>query len=199
MDLRLQQAIVATRAGRTDVAQQLLTNLLQDNPNDANAWFLLGNIVDTPERQSLYLQQCVTLDPDHTIAKRRLVQLENAQVPAPIISQQESQNAGDEAVLEPPEEGAESANELPEMAQDPDNNHIGAESSPDEMWQNAAGAPIREPGTAPKETAAPAVSQVEPEPTRSSTHGEERLARIIVIMFIFAVIVLAILVMLLVV
>ena len=87
MELKLQQAIVATRAGRTDVAQHLLSQLIHEKPDDANAWFLLGHLVDSPERQSNYLKKTVELDPDHTIAKQRLVQLENPPIPAPVIAQ----------------------------------------------------------------------------------------------------------------
>ena len=88
MELKLQQAIVDTRAGRTDIAQSLLTQLICENPDDANAWFLLGHIVDTPERQALYLQKTIELEPEHAIAKQRVMQLENRPIPAPVIPQQ---------------------------------------------------------------------------------------------------------------
>jgi len=89
MDLKLQQAIVATRAGRSDVAQSLLTQLIAEKPDDANAWFLLGHIVGSRDRQIRYLQKAVELDPDNPIAKKQFAQLTAPQVPAPVIAQDE--------------------------------------------------------------------------------------------------------------
>lgn len=83
MNLKLQQAIVATRAGRANEAQMLLTQLLREEPDDANAWFLLSHLVDSGERQSLYLQKTLAIDPDHELAKQHLIQLQTAETVLP--------------------------------------------------------------------------------------------------------------------
>ena len=205
MELKLQQAIVATRAGRTDVAQQLLTQLIRENPDDANAWFLMGHIVDTPDRQARYLQKAVELDPDHAIARQHLMRLEDPPVPAPVIPTQESRESnanlnGDEhlAPAETAIMATAAANELPEWLQDPDNKQLQTNSTHEDEWQDSAAVPIRETRKASEQTAAPFVPQNQPDPIEasSSKSGEVWLVRILVIMVIVAAIVLGILVLL---
>ncbi len=208
MELKLQQAIVATRAGRTDVAQHLLTQLLRENPEDANAWFLMGHIVDTPDRQALYLQKAVALDPDHAIAKQRLMQIEEPPVLAPVIPPQESHDGivrlnGDETppdlpLAETAAVTAAAANELPEWLQDLDNKQLEANSTHEEAWQESAGVPVRATLKAPTQIAEPMVPQNRPDPTpaSSSPSGDVWLVRILVIMVIVAAIILGILVLL---
>ncbi len=208
MELKLQQAIVATRAGRTDIAQHLLTQLLRENPEDANAWFLMGHIVDTPDRQALYLQKAVALDPDHAIAKQQLMQIEEPPVLAPVIPPQESHDGiarlnGDETSADLPLAEtavvtAAAANELPEWLQDLDNKQLEANSTHDEVWQESAGVPVRATPKASTQIAEPMVPQNRPDPApaSSSPSGDVWLVRILVIMVIVAAIVLSILVLL---
>jgi hypothetical protein len=207
MELKLQQAIVATRAGRTDVAQHLLTQLIHEKPDEANAWFLLGHIVDSPKRQSNYLKRTVELDPDNVIAKQRLEQLENPPIPAPVISQpdvddtaeaiENAEASPDSSAIEA-EPGVTSETELPEWLQDLDDKQLGAQPRHDEAWQKPAGMPIRETQKSPQPTAAVPVSQNTPdsEPESSNTSREVWLVRILVIMVIVAAIILGILVLL---
>ena len=89
MDLKLQQAIVATRAGRTDVAQHLLAQLINEKPDNAHAWFLLGNIADSKERRVRYLQKAVALDPQNSVVKSQLENLTAPFVPTPVISRED--------------------------------------------------------------------------------------------------------------
>jgi hypothetical protein len=208
MEIKMQQAIVATRAGRTDVAQQLLTQLLRENPDDADAWFFMSHLVDEPDRQALYIEKAVELDPDHAIAKQRLMQLENPPIPAPIIPQQD---AHDDVVVElnsdetaqnisPVETAPETTTTdgLPERLQDLDDKQLGGESTDDEAWQDSVGMPVREEHKASKPAAASTISQdtPSPKPAPNSSSREARLVRILVIMVIIAALVLAILVLL---
>ena len=85
MDPKLQQAIVETRAGNTETAQRLLAATLQDNPQEAEAWFLLAHLVETPERQARYLEYALTLQPDHPLASKHLSRLLQPDVPPPVI------------------------------------------------------------------------------------------------------------------
>lgn len=89
MDSRLQEAIGAARAGETRTAQQLLTDVLRDDPAQTHAWFLLSHLVDSPQKQQAYLGKVLTLEPDHKHARQRLAFLRAAQVgdagqPAPL-------------------------------------------------------------------------------------------------------------------
>jgi len=85
MDSKLQQAIIATRAGYNETAQILLTDVLQEHPEDTNAWFLLAHLVDSTERQARYLEYTLFLDPDYTLARQHLERLRKPEVPPPVI------------------------------------------------------------------------------------------------------------------
>ena len=76
MSEKLQEAIAATRAGQKREAQFLLTELLQENPNDEYAWFLLGNLVDSPEKRMAYLGKALTINPDNEKARQQLYQVQ---------------------------------------------------------------------------------------------------------------------------
>lgn len=207
MELKLQQAIVATRAGRTDVAQHLLTQLLRDNPDDANAWFLMGHIVSAPDRQARYLQKAVELDPDHAIARQHLMRLGDPPVPAPVIPIQAAQESGiklngDDSPQRPA--GATTAavavtaaNELPEWLQDLENKQLQTNDTHEKDWPSTA-APVRETRKASAQTTSAPVpqSQPDPKPKSSSQPGEVWLVRILVIMVVVAAIILGILVLL---
>lgn len=81
MHPKLQQAIVAARDGKANKAQYLLTELIEDEPEQADAWFLLGNLAESDERSTAYLQQTLAIDPNHQLAKQRLV--DSGAFPAP--------------------------------------------------------------------------------------------------------------------
>jgi len=207
MELKLQQAIVATRAGRTDIAQHLLTQLLTENPDDANAWFLMGHLVDRPDRRARYLQKAIELDPDHAIAKQRLVQLENLPVPAPVIPKKDSYGSGARsngeeapAGLTPVEVAAATAavSELPEWLRDLETKQLGANSTHDEVWQQSASMPVRATRKTSSPVATPSTPQPQPanSPASDSPSADVWLVRMLVIMVIVAAIVLGILVLL---
>ena len=211
MELRLQQAIVATRAGRTDVAQALLTQLIRENPDQANAWFLLGHIVDAPERQTLYLRKTIELEPGHAIAKQRLLQLENGPVPAPIIPPSSAPDAQpvtaddsvEEALLETAP-GTASEAELSAATVDVEEIQAGTQADTqlanDEQWPELAGRPVREKPYVPSPVIATseAITPQDTAATETSddTSSEVWLVRILVIMVILAAIVLGVLVLL---
>ncbi|MCA9960481.1 MAG: hypothetical protein KC413_07125 [Anaerolineales bacterium] len=79
MDQRLQQAIDAARAGKNQEAQRLLTQLLKDDPEQVQAWFLLSHLVESQEKQKAYLGKVLALDPSHEQARQRLVYLHEAE------------------------------------------------------------------------------------------------------------------------
>ncbi len=211
MELRLQQAIVATRAGRTDVARALLTQLIHENPDEANAWFLLGHIVDAPDRQRIYLQKTIELEPEHAIAKQRLLQLENGTVPAPIIPRQSEPNAEpvnaddnfEEALLEVAPDTASVA-ELTATASDSEETEgetqADTQMANDQLWPELAGRPVREKreiqSQVAKNTELTKSQNAATSETSDDASSEVWLVRILVIMVILAAIVLGILVLL---
>lgn len=75
MSQKLKQAIAATRAGQSKEAQILLAQVLQENPSNTQAWYLLSLLVDSPSKKQAYLNKVVALDPTHEKAQQALVQL----------------------------------------------------------------------------------------------------------------------------
>ena len=69
MTATLQEAIAAARDGDTERAQLLAAEVVQDNPDDANAWYLLSQLVDSDARRAAYLSKTLTLDPSHARAR----------------------------------------------------------------------------------------------------------------------------------
>jgi hypothetical protein len=75
MNEKLQQAITASRTGQKREAQHLLTQLLKENPQEAQGWFLLSHLVDSEQKQVAYLSKTVALNPAHEKARQRLERL----------------------------------------------------------------------------------------------------------------------------
>ena len=63
MTATLQEAIAAARDGDTERAQLLAAEVVQDNPDDANAWYLLSQLVESDGRRAAYLSKTLALDP----------------------------------------------------------------------------------------------------------------------------------------
>jgi hypothetical protein len=71
-DEKLHQAIAAARAGKYPEAKVLLNRLLDDDPDNANAWFLLSALSETKELQIARLNRVLEIQPDHSGARSRL-------------------------------------------------------------------------------------------------------------------------------
>jgi hypothetical protein len=76
MNEKLQQAISAARNGQETEAQLLLTQVLKENPDETQAWFLLSTLVDSESKKIAYLGKVLTLEPDHQMAKKMLARLQ---------------------------------------------------------------------------------------------------------------------------
>lgn len=219
MDLKLQQAIVATRAGRTDIAQHLLTQLISEEPENSHAWFLLGHIVEPKDRQIRYLKKALTLDPENAVTQKHIEQLSSPPLANPIAPKEEQiveiavgETISPSIETEPlpvglPEtsvkitEEPKTPTKLPEWLQDLDNKKLVPQQTQGEKtqdWPVAAGSPKRE---APKSTQKARVLHIpqnpaEVKPANDRSKEEVWLLRILAIMVIFALIVLGFLVLL---
>lgn len=85
MSDKLQQAIAATRAGQNKDAQLLLAEAIEENPNNEHAWFLLGNLVESPEKRMAYLGKAVAINPQFAKAKQQLAQVQRQVVASSMI------------------------------------------------------------------------------------------------------------------
>ncbi|PIE79831.1 MAG: hypothetical protein CSA11_10650 [Chloroflexi bacterium] len=73
MSDKLQQAIQATRVGDKKNAQFLLTQAIQEEPDNPQSWYLLSLLVDDEEKKKMYLSQVLNLDPDHARASQQML------------------------------------------------------------------------------------------------------------------------------
>jgi hypothetical protein len=75
MDEKLKEAITAVRSGDKQTAQQQLTTLLNEDPEQPQGWYLLSLLVDSPQKQAAYLSKTLALNPNHAKAKEQLATL----------------------------------------------------------------------------------------------------------------------------
>jgi hypothetical protein len=87
MNQKLQQAIQAARVGDNKKAQYLLSQTLQEDPEEVQAWYLLSLLVDSEAKQTAYLQRTLALDPTHEKAQARLVELTAPAVAAEVVEE----------------------------------------------------------------------------------------------------------------
>jgi hypothetical protein len=87
MSDKVQEEITATRAGEKRSAQLLLTEELQENPNNEHAWFLLGNLVDSPEKRMAYLGKTLAINPQHQKARQQFSQIYSQHEAAPVAAE----------------------------------------------------------------------------------------------------------------
>lgn len=86
MDVRLQQAIAAARAGKRDEAGILLDRFLEDNPEDVHGIFLKSTLATSKEERVESLRHVLAIDPDHRGAKLMLDRLgEPIEVEPPVV------------------------------------------------------------------------------------------------------------------
>lgn len=75
MSATLQDAINAARGGDTEQALWLAADVARQHPDDANAWYLLSQLVDSDARRAAYLSKTLALNPGHERARVELAAL----------------------------------------------------------------------------------------------------------------------------
>jgi hypothetical protein len=69
----LEQAIVAAKAGRKAEARHLLETLLDADDRNERAWLWMSSVVDSDEERIICLENVLTINPQHEVARRGLV------------------------------------------------------------------------------------------------------------------------------
>ncbi len=70
-----QQAQEYLRTQQLSKAQRLLVEYIKQNPNSAQAWYMLSTVVDDPRKQIECLQRVLRINPDNTEAQSRLMKV----------------------------------------------------------------------------------------------------------------------------
>ncbi|MBW4439267.1 MAG: pre-peptidase C-terminal domain-containing protein [Pleurocapsa minor GSE-CHR-MK-17-07R] len=81
---QLQQAFQLIKAGNKTDAAKLLVPIVRNEPNNADAWWLLSNAVTNVEQQRRALEKVLSLRPDDDRARRKLAQVTGAPPPESI-------------------------------------------------------------------------------------------------------------------
>ncbi|MCS6841473.1 MAG: DUF3592 domain-containing protein [Roseiflexus sp.] len=74
-DQILNAAITAIRAGETERGRVLLAQVLRANPSCESAWLWMATIAETPQQKHECLERALAINPQNSIARRRLQSL----------------------------------------------------------------------------------------------------------------------------
>lgn len=156
MNQKLQQAIAAARSGDNKKAQYLLTQTLQENPEETQAWYLLSLLVDSEEKQIAYLNRVLAIDPAHEKAQERLAAL-TAVSPThsaspddlDLVDQEDSNLLPAWMAADPPEPAVESAAKIEDLLE------TGPELAEEELPDWLQDSVVDEWAMAEEETTAP--------------------------------------------
>ena len=72
---KLNQAIIAAKAGRKEEARRLLEAVLDADERSEQAWLWLGGVVDSEEDRAICLENVLTINPQNEIARQGLATL----------------------------------------------------------------------------------------------------------------------------
>lgn len=75
-DPKFQQAVELAREGNREQARELLQELVESNPEDAQAWLLMARLVDDDDEKRICLANVLQLDPSNEAAQKMLQNLE---------------------------------------------------------------------------------------------------------------------------
>lgn len=72
---QLKQAFSYYKQGKGDRAVQIVQQVLKDDRNNVNAWWMMANILDDDDRIMKSLERVLILDPNHIKAKQMMARL----------------------------------------------------------------------------------------------------------------------------
>lgn len=76
MGTSLQQGIEAAKAGKLGLALEHLKNAVVEEPKNPEVWVWLAGIIDDEEKQRVFLNKALELDPDNVAAQRGIAYLQ---------------------------------------------------------------------------------------------------------------------------
>jgi len=71
----IKQAIEAIKQGNKSNARTLLENVIKNEPNNEEAWFMLAHVAQTQEQARSYLGRVININPGNERAKQQLEKL----------------------------------------------------------------------------------------------------------------------------
>jgi tetratricopeptide (TPR) repeat protein len=79
VDEKLAQGIAAAKAGRKQEARTLLSEVVQEDESQLEAWLWLSQVVDSLDDKAVCLENALTLDPNNQFAQAELAQVKQNQ------------------------------------------------------------------------------------------------------------------------
>jgi tetratricopeptide (TPR) repeat protein len=79
----LAKGIAAAKAGNDAAARELLSHVVDQDPQNEQAWLWLASVVQTDEELEICLENVLTINPANEAARARLAMLSSLQAPAP--------------------------------------------------------------------------------------------------------------------
>ncbi len=165
MDTQLKEAIALVRSGEREAAQKQLVSFLDEKPEEAQGWYLLSLLVESPQKQATYLSKAVAINPNHAKAQAQLTTLQRAgtlaptstilseaDVPEDIVAQAEGETLPDWLIAE---QGMELPT-TPEVNEELVDTAVPNETLPD--W-------LKEPAAIPQEENSDPSDPIEESPT----------------------------------
>jgi hypothetical protein len=80
LSLELQQAIAAAHDGKMNQARILADQVIQDDPENENALYLLSALADSDEERQAYLSHILIVNPDHAGAQKYIAEFDEASI-----------------------------------------------------------------------------------------------------------------------
>jgi hypothetical protein len=124
----LKNAAALLKTGNSKAARQIIIQILREDANNTQAWYMLSFAVPRQDKQIQALQQLLQIDPNHEKAQKRLQKLGGDQIPqgADLLSQRLFGDPGGQRTEEQasppstPTKTEEAVAEKPETASEPE-------------------------------------------------------------------------------
>lgn len=82
MDPRVQSAIETARRGEANKAVEILRQILNEHPDDIDAWLMLATLVEEPTRKRQVLNRVLSLDATNQIARDMMLEMDREEMSA---------------------------------------------------------------------------------------------------------------------
>jgi tetratricopeptide (TPR) repeat protein len=117
----LDQGIAAAQAGRKSEARTLLTEVVQADETQLEAWLWLSQVVDSLEEKAVCLENVLTLEPNNEFAREQLAQVKSRQEKLFASTYAPGEEAPPPQVVPPPDPPLEIKAEYPHKEDEFDN------------------------------------------------------------------------------
>lgn len=77
VEQELRKAVNNIKQGKKEDARNIVEDVIKNDPNNADAWYLLSFIANTPEEVKRYLEKTIAINPSHEKAIQKLRKIQD--------------------------------------------------------------------------------------------------------------------------